>query len=41
MHGMGDFAENPLGMIPLRNAMAKHLDTYVVNAKLADSIIGD
>jgi len=35
-HGMGDFANNPLGMVPLRKDISKHLNgTYVVNVPLA------
>jgi len=41
MHGMGDYANNPMGMIPLRNLIAKQLNTYVVNAALADTDSGD
>lgn len=41
-HGMGDFADNPLGMVPLRNMIAKQLnDTYVVNVPLAKGHIAD
>eukprot|EP00667_Euglena_gracilis_P016435 EG_transcript_17203 len=42
MHGMGDFASNPIGMIPLRNALSKHRNgTYVRNIALWDSAILD
>jgi len=42
MHGMGDYADNPMGMIPFRDAISKRLNnTYVVNAKLASSDSGD
>lgn len=29
MHGMGDFAENPMGMVPLRKLIAQEANTYV------------
>merc|ERR1740123_1367071 len=29
MHGMGDFANNPMGMVPLRRLIAKEADAYV------------
>lgn len=39
---MGDFADNPLGMIPIRDAISKHLNgTYVTNIALGDGIISD
>jgi len=42
MHGMGDFAENPMGMVPLREAISKHLDNaYVVNIALGDNFVSD
>jgi palmitoyl-protein thioesterase len=38
----GDFADNPMGMIPLRNAISKELDgTYVTNVALGKTISED
>merc|ERR1712217_305080 len=34
MHGMGDFAENPLGMVPLRKRIAKGANAYVHSVEL-------
>jgi len=41
MHGMGDFADNPMGMVPFKKLMSEHLDTYVVNPKLGSWDITD
>eukprot|EP00299_Pterocystis_sp_00344_P012299 c5880_g1_i1.p1 GENE.c5880_g1_i1~~c5880_g1_i1.p1 ORF type:complete len:358 (-),score=95.29 c5880_g1_i1:19-1065(-) len=42
MHGMGDFADNPLGMVPLKKAISKELNgTYVMNAALGPNIPED
>jgi len=42
MHGMGDFADNPMGMLPMRKAISERLNgTYVVNAKLANGPMAD
>lgn len=41
-HGMGDFAENPMGMVPLKNMISKALNgTYVVNVPLAKGVAAD
>lgn len=34
MHGMGDFASNPMGMVPLKNLIAKEANTYVHSVEL-------
>jgi len=34
MHGMGDFANNPMGMVPLRKLIAKTADAYVHSVEL-------
>lgn len=34
MHGMGDFAKNPLGMIPIKNKIADLAKTYVHSVEL-------
>eukprot|EP00933_Yihiella_yeosuensis_P039492 TRINITY_DN33541_c1_g2_i1.p1 TRINITY_DN33541_c1_g2~~TRINITY_DN33541_c1_g2_i1.p1 ORF type:complete len:358 (-),score=87.27 TRINITY_DN33541_c1_g2_i1:39-1112(-) len=34
MHGMGDFANNPMGMVPLRKMMAKAANAYVHSVEL-------
>jgi len=34
MHGMGDFASNPMGMEPMRAELSKRLNTYVTNIAL-------
>jgi len=34
MHGMGDFAENPMGMVPLRKLIAKDANAYVHSVAL-------
>lgn len=42
MHGMGDFASNPMGMVPLKNAISKRLDgTYVTNIPLGANAVED
>jgi len=42
MHGMGDFAANPMGMVPLKNAISKRLNgTYVTNVALASNVVED
>jgi len=43
MHGMGDFANNPMGMIPIRNDIRKHFNgsTYVTNIPLAKGDMED
>eukprot|EP00958_Prasinococcus_capsulatus_P014112 scaffold1471_cov413-Prasinococcus_capsulatus_cf.AAC.29 len=39
MHGLGDFAANPLGMLPLKFAISRWLDgTYVTNIALGQSL---
>ncbi|OQR97632.1 palmitoyl-protein thioesterase 1 [Achlya hypogyna] len=40
MHGMGDAAGNP-GMQRLRKAVATHLNTYVTNVQIGDSVAAD
>ncbi|KDO35472.1 hypothetical protein SPRG_00319 [Saprolegnia parasitica CBS 223.65] len=40
MHGMGDAAGNP-GMQRLRKAVAAHLNTYVTNVQIGDSVAAD
>ncbi|OQS04807.1 palmitoyl-protein thioesterase 1 [Thraustotheca clavata] len=40
MHGMGDAAGNP-GMQRLRKLLASHLDTYVMNVQIGDSVAAD
>jgi len=34
MHGMGDFANNPLGMVPLRKRISKNAGAYVHSVEL-------
>jgi len=34
MHGMGDFANNPMGMVPLRKLIAKNANAYVHSVEL-------
>eukprot|EP00300_Choanocystis_sp_HF-7_P030287 c39082_g1_i1.p1 GENE.c39082_g1_i1~~c39082_g1_i1.p1 ORF type:complete len:346 (+),score=102.08 c39082_g1_i1:44-1039(+) len=42
MHGMGDFAANPLGMVPLKRAISKQLNgTYVTNIALGSNVLSD
>jgi len=42
MHGMGDFAKNPLGMIPFKILISRRLNgTYVTNAQLGANPIAD
>lgn len=38
MHGMGDYANNPMGMVPLKQDISKTLNgAYAVNIKLGDT----
>jgi hypothetical protein len=42
MHGMGDFANDPGGMVPLANAISEYLGgAYVLNVQIGDSSIAD
>jgi len=42
MHGMGDYANNPMGMIPLKNLISNRLNgTYVTNIALGKNMIDD
>ena len=42
MHGMGDFANDPFGMIPLKRAISDYLDgAYVLNVQIGSSSIAD
>jgi palmitoyl-protein thioesterase len=42
MHGMGDFANDPFGMIPLRNAISDYLGgVYVLNVQIGENSIQD
>jgi hypothetical protein len=42
MHGMGDFANDPSGMLPLAISISKYLGgAYVLNVAMADSVLGD
>lgn len=42
MHGMGDFANDPFGMVPLKNAISDFLDgAYVLNVQIGESSIAD
>lgn len=42
MHGMGDFAKNPLGMLPFKRLISKELDgVYVTNAQIGANPIAD
>merc|ERR1740116_225333 len=34
MHGMGDFANNPMGMVPFRKLIAKNANAYVHSVEL-------
>lgn len=34
MHGMGDYAVNPMGMVPLKNLIAKTANTYVTSVAI-------
>merc|ERR1719235_2007377 len=34
MHGMGDFANNPLGMVPIRKKIAADTQTYVHSVEI-------
>ena len=38
MHGMGDFADDPFGMVPLANAISEYLGgVYVLNVQIGNS----
>merc|ERR1719335_379407 len=37
MHGMGDFAQNPMGMIPLRKLVAQKANAYVHSVEICNS----
>lgn len=37
MHGMGDFANNPMGMVPLRKLIAQTANAYVHSVELCSS----
>lgn len=42
MHGMGDFAKDPSGMVPLANAVSTELNgTYVLNVQIGENSIAD
>jgi palmitoyl-protein thioesterase len=42
MHGMGDFAKDPFGMVPLANAISDYLGgVYVLNVQIGNSSIAD
>ena len=42
MHGIGDFAANPLGMVPFKNDISKWLGgVYTTNVQLGDNFIED
>jgi palmitoyl-protein thioesterase len=42
MHGMGDFAKDPLGMVPLAKAISEYLDgTYVLNVQIGPNFVAD
>lgn len=42
MHGMGDFAKNPLGMLPFKRRISKRLNgTYVTNIQIGKNPIAD
>jgi len=41
MHGMGDFASNPMGMEPMRAELSKRLNTYVTNVALGSNFLFD
>lgn len=42
MHGMGDFANDPFGMVPLGNAISDYLGgAYVLNVQIGESNIAD
>jgi len=42
MHGMGDFAKDPAGMVPLALEISKYLGgAYVLNVQIGDSSIAD
>ena len=42
MHGMGDFAKDPKGMVPLKKAISEYLNgTYVTNIQIGANPIAD
>jgi len=42
MHGMGDFANDPGGMVPLKNAISDYLNgAYVLNVQIGETSIQD
>jgi palmitoyl-protein thioesterase len=42
MHGMGDFANDPFGMVPLKNDISEYLGgAYVLNVQIGDNSIQD
>lgn len=42
MHGMGDFAKNPGGMVPLKKAISDYLNsTYVTNIQIGANPVAD
>jgi palmitoyl-protein thioesterase len=42
MHGMGDYANDPRGMVPLQEAISEYLDgAYVLNVQIGDTSIED
>lgn len=42
MHGMGDFAKDPFGMVPLANAVSAELNnTYVLNMQIGSNSLED
>jgi len=42
MHGMGDFAKNPMGMLPFKRRISKDLNgTYVTNVQISSNIVAD
>lgn len=42
MHGMGDFANDPFGMVPLAHAISEYLDgAYVLNVQIGDTCMED
>lgn len=42
MHGMGDFANDPFGMVPLAQAISQDLNgTYVLNVPIGDNMFAD
>ena len=42
MHGMGDFANDPAGMVPLADAISEYLGgAYVLNVQIGDTNLED